>query len=343
MFRSRYLLLRVSVIAIMFSLFVSDCIADDNKSDGAKKEKAEKDEAENKDKKPDDRMAWTPIRFGLWDGVAFPDAKNVGPLNFSVFDDQDSGGVPENITGLSVALLSHNRRTFGMTCGFLLRTMHSNYGLTVGGGIAMTKHNYGLLIGPFVCGNNYALTIGGISDIPNSMIGDNFGLKTQSVFSVCENNYGIILGGLFVGSEENNYGFEFGGIKSSVGESNRGICVSPGFTTSTKNHFLQLGTCNLTGLTSKIRGGRNQSANYQDMIMEPSTGVQLGILNWVRETNNGENLKGSLCEREIIPQKGDFNCQVGVFNYSEVGSGFQLGVLNYNSKGFLPWFPFFNF
>ncbi len=36
-------------------------------------------------------------------------------------------------------------------------------------------------------------------------------------------------------------------------------------------------------------------------------------------------------------------CQVSVVNISRDGAALQIGLLNWNPKGFLPFFPFFNF
>lgn len=36
-------------------------------------------------------------------------------------------------------------------------------------------------------------------------------------------------------------------------------------------------------------------------------------------------------------------CQVSVVNVAREGAALQIGLLNWNPKGFLPFFPFFNF
>ena len=36
-------------------------------------------------------------------------------------------------------------------------------------------------------------------------------------------------------------------------------------------------------------------------------------------------------------------CQVAVVNIARDGAALQIGLLNWNPKGFLPFFPFFNF
>jgi len=58
-------------------------------------------------------------------------------------------------------------------------------------------------------------------------------------------------------------------------------------------------------------------------------GVSAGLLNI--ESNYGER-SSDPCPR--IP-----GLQIGLFN---AGGGIQIGLLNYNPQGFLPWFPLFN-
>lgn len=60
-------------------------------------------------------------------------------------------------------------------------------------------------------------------------------------------------------------------------------------------------------------------------------GVSAGLFNI--ESNCGYRFSGDPCQ--WLP-----GLQIGLLN---AGGGIQIGLLNHNPQGFLPWFPFFNF
>ena len=70
------------------------------------------------------------------------------------------------------------------------------------------------------------------------------------------------------------------------------------------------------------------------------TGAQVSLL-WSRcaRVQNGAAVSFGYTNVSVL-QNG---CQCGVVNIAREGSALQLGLLNFNPKGFLPFFPFFNF
>lgn len=99
------------------------------------------------------------------------------------------------------------------------------------------------------------------------------------------------------------------------------------------------------------------------------SGVQLGIVNWMLGNVKGVSVAGGLllaqngftgCSAALLnyglkditgAQFGVFNVsantstglQFGLVNFAKHHEGLQLGLVNLNSSGFLPCFPFFNF
>jgi hypothetical protein len=86
-------------------------------------------------------------------------------------------------------------------------------------------------------------------------------------------------------------------------------------------------------------------------IVKKSNGLQIATVNY----NQGEKKSlfyqlGVLCNYGSAGSGLQIGCanftedsifQLGVFNKAD--SGIQLGVLNWNKNGFLPWFPIFNY
>ena len=70
------------------------------------------------------------------------------------------------------------------------------------------------------------------------------------------------------------------------------------------------------------------------------TGAQVGLL-WNRcgRVQSGATVAIGYTNVGIL-QNG---CQAGVVNIAREGAALQIGLLNWNPKGFLPFFPFFNF
>ena len=70
------------------------------------------------------------------------------------------------------------------------------------------------------------------------------------------------------------------------------------------------------------------------------TGAQVGLVwNRAARVQNGATVAIGYTNVGSL-QNG---CQCGVVNIAREGSALQLGLLNFNPKGFLPFFPFFNF
>ena len=70
------------------------------------------------------------------------------------------------------------------------------------------------------------------------------------------------------------------------------------------------------------------------------TGAQVGLL-WNRcgRVQNGATVAMGYTNVGLL-QNG---CQCGTVNIAREGAALQVGLLNWNPKGFLPFFPFFNF
>ena len=128
---------------------------------------------------------------------------------------------------------------------------------------------------------------------------------------------GFAFGGLFAGGEEEINGFAFGGLVSGGNKAElNGVCMSGIASVVEKSNGLQMATVN-------YNHGEKKALFYQ-----------LGAL-----CNYGG--AGSAFQLSGVNFTEDSIFQLGVFNKAD--SGLQLGALNWNKNGFLPWFPIFNY
>jgi hypothetical protein len=128
---------------------------------------------------------------------------------------------------------------------------------------------------------------------------------------------GFALGGIFAGGEEEIKGFAFGGLLSGGNKAElNGVCMSAITSVVEKSNGLQLATVNYNhGETKSLFYQLAPLCNYAGA----GAGFQIGGVNFTE----------------------DSIFQFGVFNKAD--SGIQLGALNWNKNGFLPWFPIFNY
>ena len=146
-----------------------------------------------------------------------------------------------------------------------------------------------------------------------------FGLSIGGIYS-CKNIYGFMFSLIGVGGAENNYGLVFNG--------------SIAFT---QNNY---------GVNFGCLGGLAEAANYGVTAAVVWTGIKhnYGLIagGVLAGSTKGSNY-GALISPLITFTEENHFLQLGVFNWADKGQGLQLGLLNYNGDGFLPWFPIFNF
>jgi hypothetical protein len=144
---------------------------------------------------------------------------------------------------------------------------------------------------------------------------------------------GFALGSILAGANKKLNGFAFGALFAGADEEINGVAFGSLFSGGGKAELN--GVC-FSAITS---------------IVKKSNGLQMAAVNY----NHGEDKSvfyqfGTLCNYGCVGSGLQFGCanftedsifQLGVFNKAD--SGIQVGVLNWNKNGFLPWFPFFNY
>jgi hypothetical protein len=95
------------------------------------------------------------------------------------------------------------------------------------------------------------------------------------------------------------------------------------------NNGITLGLCNLVIDNDGISFGVIN-------LLENNAGVSIGLVN--RMIAGGGKSSGTSVGVANISQNSVF--QFGIYNQSE--GGFQLGLLNYNSRSYIPWLPLVN-
>ena len=123
--------------------------------------------------------------------------------------------------------------------------------------------------------------------------------------------YGIAINVFSVLKE--NHGISLG--VGTVGVNNNGVLAGI-FASGQDNVGISLGIINLWGNNAGVLVG---VFNYKIEHEETSHGVAIGVIN--------------------ISKKNTF--QLGIYNQAE--GGLQIGLLNYNSKSYIPWMPLINF
>ena len=134
-----------------------------------------------------------------------------------------------------------------------------------------------------------------------------------------------------------------------------GILFSPGMGMSEKNVYgINLGIATL--LTGKCYGAsinvfsllnENNGLSLGLFNMGNNNGITLGLCNLVIDNDGislgvinlwGNNAGVLVGVFNYISKKNTF--QLGIYNQAE--GGFQLGLLNYNPKSYIPWLPIVN-
>ena len=142
--------------------------------------------------------------------------------------------------------------------------------------------------------------------------------QTHTLFSlgllILEQKSAIFSVALLANRLQNNYGIQLPLFLGSVTDNNYGI--SFGWDNFSKKCYgIQLGVLNHCFAGEKIEP---QHERWQFLGMNIADRVYLGVVN--------------------ISDK----LQIGLFNLSP-GNAFQIGLLNYNARSFIPWCPVINF
>lgn len=161
--------------------------------------------------------------------------------------------------------------------------------------------------------------------LPMSSNGNNYGLAT-GIWGKSKNHCGIQLNVLNLANELNGVQVGLLGIvESAKGNSSEASGGQLNFFNVSETLFgFQSGLFNQSG---RLNGMQLGSVNISDQ------GLQFGLVNIF---NSPRKLEG------VDPYQSDARVQIGFYNHSS-NSAFQIGVLNYNKNGFLPFFILFNF
>jgi hypothetical protein len=228
----------------------------------------------------------------------------VAPFQVSVFKEFLIFPKTENVSGLKLNIFSgENSNLKGVDFGGLDSYEKNIDGVVITGGLAAAKNEVN------------GVAFGGlIAGSDKNLNGFTFG---SALAGAGKKLNGCAFGGLFAGAEEEINGVAYGSLFSGGGKTQlNGACISAVTSIVEKSNGLQMATVN-------YNHGEKKSLFYQ-----------LGLL-----CNYGG--AGSGLQMSCVNFTGDSIFQLGVFNKAD--SGIQIGVLNWNKNGFLPWFPFFNY
>ncbi len=159
---------------------------------------------------------------------------------------------------------------------------------------------------------------------------------------------GVAFAGVIAGSDKDLNGFAFGSVLAGAGKRLNGFAFGGGFAGADEEiNGVAFGTLFSGGGKTELNGVCMSAITS---VVEKSNGLQVATVNY----NHGEKKSlfyqlAPLCNYGVAGsgfQIGGVNFteysifQLGVFNKAD--SGIQLGALNWNKNGFLPWFPIFN-
>ena len=178
-----------------------------------------------------------------------------------------------------------------------------------------------------------------ISFAPFQGSNNNYFLKA-GLLNISENNWALAAAP--VNFDGKNYGLQ-------VGMYNQTAFQDWGMQAGIYNQrgMIQLGLFNIYGrfqLGLRNKGYRN---NYEK-TEEDVTEIQFGLLNSCKKSgvqfgliNGGGTFQSGLCNLNKTDgfQFGLFNASINIYNRE---TSFQLGLLNYNHKSYIPWLPFVN-
>jgi hypothetical protein len=226
------------------------------------------------------------------------------PFQVSVFKEFLVYPETENVSGLKLNIFSGDASNLkGVDIGGWDSYEENIDGVVLTGGLAAAKNEVN------------GVAFGAFIAAPDKVLN---GFTFASILSGAGRKLnGFALGGLFAGANEEINGVAFGGVFSGgVKTELNGVCMSAITSIVKKSNGLQMATVNYIH-------GENKSLFYQFGALCNYTcagsGFQMAVVNFTE----------------------DSIFQLGVFNQAD--SGLQVGVLNWNKTGFLPWFPFFNY
>lgn len=145
--------------------------------------------------------------------------------------------------------------------------------------------------------------------------------------------------GLPVAKNRYVYGLDIGGLATITGDKNaRGEMKGIQFAPAGNDVEGDAGGIQIAGVINKVTGMVKgiQVAGFINEVQEETAGIQIsGFCNYAHKTLTGIQIGAWNEQRE--DSKG---IQIGGINYT--GSGFQIGVLNFNKRGIFPYMPGFN-
>jgi hypothetical protein len=144
---------------------------------------------------------------------------------------------------------------------------------------------------------------------------------------------GFVLGGILAGADKRLDGVAFAGLFAGANEEINGVAFGSLFSGGAKTELNGVCISGVTSIVRKSNGLQMATVNY-NQGENKSPFYQLGVI-----CNYGGS--GSGFQIGSVNFTEDSIFQFGVFNKAD--SGIQLGVLNWNKNGFLPWFPIFNY
>ena len=178
-----------------------------------------------------------------------------------------------------------------------------------------------------------------VSFAPCQGSNNNYFLKA-GLLNISENNWALAAAP--VNFDRKNYGLQVGLYNGSAFQKwgmQAGIYNQHG--------MIQLGLFNIHGRFQL--GLRNKGyRSYESEQDEDVTEVQFGLLNSCKKSgiqfgmvNGGGTFQSGLCNLNITGgfQFGLFNASIPI---SDPKTAFQLGLLNYNHKSYIPWLPLVN-
>ena len=178
-----------------------------------------------------------------------------------------------------------------------------------------------------------------ISFAPFQGSNNNYFLKA-GLLNISEYNWAVTIAP--ANFEYKNYGLQLGVYNGSAYQ-------DYGMQTGVYNQkgMIQLGLFNINGRFQL--GLRNKGYRTYDESKEKDvTEVQFGVLNSCKKSgvqfgivNGGGTIQSGLCNLNKTDgfQFGLFNASLEIYNKE---TSFQLGLLNYNPKSYIPWLPFVN-
>lgn len=121
-------------------------------------------------------------------------------------------------------------------------------------------------------------------------------------------------------------------------KANYGVELSPLGANAGDNYGIQLGLCSETGTNRGLSVGLMTASGFGG-----NRGVRIGVFNITGLFDAVQFVGVNCCDilHLALINHGRHICQIGALNSGE--AAFQLGVLNYNPRSYIPWLPLVNF